>query len=62
MTTVEEQTARHATEAAAAAPTGDPMQIGLPSFIVGSIALGLVLVGDVPATAETGRASCRERV
>jgi uncharacterized protein len=53
MTTVEEQTARHtAAEAPAAAePTGDPMQIGLPSFIVGSIALGLVLVGYVPATA-----------
>jgi len=51
MTTVEEQTARHATEAPVAAPTGDPMQIGLPSFIVGSIALGLVLVGYVPATA-----------
>jgi succinate-acetate transporter protein len=49
---VEEQTARHtAAEAPAAAPTGDPMQIGLPSFIVGSIALGLVLVGYVPATA-----------
>jgi succinate-acetate transporter protein len=52
MTTVEEQTARHATEVpAAAAPAGDPMQIGLPSFIVGSIALGLVLVGYVPAAA-----------
>src|SRR5882762_4436856 len=50
-TTVEEQTARHATETPAVAPTGDPMQIGLPSFIVGSIALGLVLVGYVPATA-----------
>lgn len=50
-TSVEEQTARHATEAPAAVPTGDPMQIGLPSFIVGSIALGLVLVGYVPATA-----------
>ncbi|HEX4701652.1 MAG TPA: GPR1/FUN34/YaaH family transporter [Pseudonocardiaceae bacterium] len=35
----------------ATAPTGDPLQIGLPSFIVGSIALGLVLVGYVPATA-----------
>ncbi len=40
-----------------AAPTvagplaGDPTVIGLPSFIVGSIALGLVLVGMVPATA-----------
>jgi len=30
---------------------GDPVVIGLPSFIVGSIALGLVLVGMVPATA-----------
>jgi succinate-acetate transporter protein len=30
---------------------GDPMAVGLPSFIVGSIALGLVLVGMVPATA-----------
>ena len=51
MTTVEEQTARHATEPVAAAPAGDPMQIGLPAFIVGSIALGLVLVGYVPAAA-----------
>jgi succinate-acetate transporter protein len=30
---------------------GDPMSLGLPSFIVGSVALGLVLVGMVPATA-----------
>lgn len=30
---------------------GDPMAVGLPSFIVGSVALGLVLVGMVPATA-----------
>jgi succinate-acetate transporter protein len=56
MTTVtvptdEGQTARHATETPAVAPTGDPMQIGLPSFVVGSIALGLVLIGYVPATA-----------
>ena len=53
----------HATpEPAAAAPApaapapapvwgGDPMAVGLPSFIVGSVALGLVLVGMVPATA-----------
>jgi len=40
-----------------AAPTvagplaGDPTVVGLPSFIVGSIALGLVLAGMVPATA-----------
>jgi len=30
---------------------GDPMALGLPSFIVGSVALGLVLVGMVPAAA-----------
>jgi uncharacterized protein len=30
---------------------GDPMSVGLPSFIVGSVALGLVLVGMVPAAA-----------
>jgi succinate-acetate transporter protein len=37
--------------AAAERPAGDPAALGLPSFIVGSIALGLVLVGMVPATA-----------
>lgn len=39
--------------AAAPAPVwaGDPMAVGLPSFIVGSVALGLVLIGMVPATA-----------
>lgn len=31
--------------------TGDPALIGLPAFIVGSVALGLALVGYVPATA-----------
>lgn len=38
---------------AAPAPVwgGDPMAVGLPSFIAGSVALGLVLVGMVPATA-----------
>lgn len=30
---------------------GDPTALGLPSFIVGSVALGLVLVGVVPASA-----------
>ena len=30
---------------------GDPAMLGLPTFIVGSVALGLVLVGIVPATA-----------
>jgi succinate-acetate transporter protein len=38
--------------AAAAGPlAGDPGMLGLPSFIVGSVALGLVLVGVVPVTA-----------
>ncbi|HKB32116.1 MAG TPA: GPR1/FUN34/YaaH family transporter [Streptosporangiaceae bacterium] len=38
--------------AAVAAPLlGNPAALGLPSFIVGSVALGLVLVGMVPATA-----------
>ncbi len=32
-------------------PTGDPAILGLPSFVVGSIALGLALVGYVPAAA-----------
>jgi succinate-acetate transporter protein len=45
------QTAAPAPEAAAPAGplTGDPAMVGLPSFIVGSVALGLVLVGVVPA-------------
>ena len=30
---------------------GDPAMLGLPTFIVGSVALGLVLVGVVPASA-----------
>lgn len=41
--------------AEAPAPTGtmagDPMTLGLPAFIVGSLALGMVLVGMVPAAA-----------
>ncbi len=40
-----------AAETAAPAVTGDPALIGLPSFIVGSVALGLVLVGYVSAAA-----------
>jgi succinate-acetate transporter protein len=43
------QEAQHAAEVAAPAVTGDPAMIGLPSFIVGSVALGLVLVGYVSA-------------
>lgn len=30
---------------------GDPAMLGLPSFIVGAVALGMVLIGVVPATA-----------
>jgi succinate-acetate transporter protein len=37
--------------AAVAAPVGNPALIGVPTFLAGSIALGLVLVGFVPATA-----------
>jgi succinate-acetate transporter protein len=33
------------------APTGDPGTIGLPAFLAGAVALALVLVGFVPATA-----------
>jgi len=41
-----------ATQASAIGPrAGDPTTLGLPSFIVGSVALGLVLVGVVPASA-----------
>ena len=41
-----------AIQASAIGPlTGDPTTLGLPSFIVGSVALGLVLVGVVPASA-----------
>ena len=48
------QPAAHPEEAAPALAgplAGNPAVIGLPSFIVGSIALGLVLAGMVPATA-----------
>jgi uncharacterized protein len=48
-------TGRHGGETAAPAEpppqTGDPLMIGLPAFIVGSIALGLALVGYVPLAA-----------
>ncbi len=35
---------------AAGPPAGDPAMVALPSFIVGSVALGMVLIGVVPAT------------
>ncbi|MDX6729008.1 MAG: uncharacterized protein QOK49_3813 [Baekduia sp.] len=37
--------------AAVAAPAGDPAVLGLPIFVAGSVALGLALVGYVPAAA-----------
>jgi succinate-acetate transporter protein len=40
------------TAAAPAAIAGDPQVLGLPAFAVGSIALGLALVGYVPAAAQ----------
>ncbi len=36
---------------AAASADGDPGLIGVPTFLVGSIALGLVLTGFAPAAA-----------
>ncbi|HEY1822478.1 MAG TPA: GPR1/FUN34/YaaH family transporter [Trebonia sp.] len=40
------------TEVSASGPLlGDPMTLGLPCFIAGSVALGLALVGVVPAAA-----------
>ena len=39
-------------EAAASGPlAGDPMALGLPCFIAGSVSLGLALIGVVPVTA-----------
>jgi len=35
----------------AAAPTGDPSILGLPSFVVGAVALSLATVGYVPPAA-----------
>jgi succinate-acetate transporter protein len=37
--------------APAPVPAGDPAVLGLPSFVAGSVALGLALVGYVPAAA-----------
>src|SRR6185437_10169318 len=42
-------------EPAAGQSGGDPAMVALPSFIVGSVALAMVLIGFVPATA-TGAA------
>jgi uncharacterized protein len=57
MSTLDEpstQTTQTSEPPAAAPPgplTGDPMTLGLPCFIAGSVALGLALVGVVPASA-----------
>jgi succinate-acetate transporter protein len=55
MTTVDATGLQAGPETPPAAPTGplagDPAALGLPSFVVGSVALGLVLVGMVPASA-----------
>lgn len=57
MTTTDSHSGLSATEPAAPAPAlvgplaGDPGNLGLPSFVVGSVALGLALVGVVPAAA-----------
>lgn len=42
----------HSAEVPATGPlAGDPSILGLPSFIVGAVALGMVLIGVVPKTA-----------
>ena len=42
-------------EAVAAEPAaGDPAVLGLPAFVIGSLALGLALIGYVPAAAQGG--------
>jgi succinate-acetate transporter protein len=49
---VEVTEAEELTEQAAVGPLfGDPLMLGLPTFIAGATALALVLVGVVPATA-----------
>ena len=52
-TTVQEQSsaAQTAPPEPQPVPAGDPAILGLPIFVVGSIALGFSLVGYVPATA-----------
>lgn len=43
-----------AVPAAPVPPPGDPAMIGVPTFVVGSLALGLALVGFLPAAAVGG--------
>lgn len=35
-------------------PVGDPAMIGVPTFVIGAVALGLALTGYLPATATAG--------
>src|SRR5262245_37436600 len=53
MSTLDAELRTPAADTAQAPPSpvlaGDPNVLGLPSFIVGSVALGLALVGMVPA-------------
>jgi uncharacterized protein len=56
MTATTGDSAAHITETPPAPPvpaplSGNPALLGLPSFIVGSLALGMVLIGVVPAVA-----------
>ncbi len=51
MTELKEQTSSAPEDASAIQVVGNPAVIGLPLFVVGSVALGLVLIGFVPATA-----------
>lgn len=45
---------RPGSEPTAPAPAGDPSVLGLPAFVVGSLALGLALVGYLPAASGGG--------
>ncbi|MDJ0396782.1 GPR1/FUN34/YaaH family transporter [Rhodococcus sp. G-MC3] len=51
MTTAEVSPTQSVSLADLAPPVADPALIGVPTFLAGSIALGLVLTGYVPATA-----------
>jgi uncharacterized protein len=56
MSTLDEPSIQTTTQPPAPAPVppplaGDPMALGLPCFIAGSVSLGLALVGVVPASA-----------
>ena len=44
----------HIEKPAPVAPVGDPTMIGLPTFVLGSIALGLALTGFLPTSAAAG--------